>query len=108
VVLLVALLVALDGGLALITIDRLAQSEGFADIQDVMTVTKRSYPVLRRREPFGRVSSGWLACACSKFDSDQCCLGLNLLSYSGNGSSGGGAIVFLQQPLKAALKRPFS
>jgi hypothetical protein len=38
-VLLVALLVALDGGLALIAIDRLAQSEGFTDIQNVMTVT---------------------------------------------------------------------
>ena len=39
VVLLVALLVALDGGLALMAIDRLAQSEGFTDIHDVMTVT---------------------------------------------------------------------
>jgi hypothetical protein len=38
-VLLVALLVAFDGGLALIAIDRLAQSEGFTDIQNVMTVT---------------------------------------------------------------------
>jgi hypothetical protein len=39
VVLLVALLVALDGDLALVAIDRLAQSEGFTDIHDVMTVT---------------------------------------------------------------------
>ena len=39
VVLLVALVVALDGDLALITIDRLAQSEAYTDIQNVMTVT---------------------------------------------------------------------
>jgi hypothetical protein len=39
VVLLVALVVALDGDLALIAIDRLAQSEGYTDIQNVMTVT---------------------------------------------------------------------
>ena len=38
-VLLVALLVALDASLALIAIDRLAQSESSTDIQDVMTVT---------------------------------------------------------------------
>ena len=38
-VLLVALLVALDASLALIAIDRLAHSEGFTDIHDVMTVT---------------------------------------------------------------------
>jgi len=38
VLLLVALVVALDGDLALITIDRLAQSEGFTDIQKVMTL----------------------------------------------------------------------
>jgi hypothetical protein len=38
VVLLVALVVALDGDLALIAIDRLAQSEGYTDIQNVMTV----------------------------------------------------------------------
>jgi hypothetical protein len=39
VILLVALMVALDGNLALITIDRLAQSEAYTDIQNVMTVT---------------------------------------------------------------------
>jgi hypothetical protein len=39
VVLLVALVVALDGELALTAIDRLAQSEGYTDIQNVMTVT---------------------------------------------------------------------
>jgi hypothetical protein len=39
VILLVALVVALDGDLALITIDRLAQSEAYTDIQNVMTVT---------------------------------------------------------------------
>ena len=33
VVLLVALMVTLDGGLALIAIDRLAQSKGYTDIQ---------------------------------------------------------------------------
>ncbi|MFZ2080709.1 MAG: hypothetical protein WAV38_29485 [Xanthobacteraceae bacterium] len=37
--LLAALLVALDGSLALRAIDRLAQSEGYTDIQNVMTVT---------------------------------------------------------------------
>ena len=39
VFLLVALVVALDSGLALIAIGRLAQSEGYTDIQNVMTVT---------------------------------------------------------------------
>ena len=39
VVLLVALAVALDGDLAPITIDRLVQSEGYTDIQNVMTIT---------------------------------------------------------------------
>jgi hypothetical protein len=39
VVLLVALVVALDASLALRAIDRLAQSEGYIDIQSVMTVT---------------------------------------------------------------------
>jgi hypothetical protein len=39
VVLLVALMVTLDGTLALIAIDRLAQSEAYTDIQNVMTVT---------------------------------------------------------------------
>ena len=39
VVLLVALAVALDAGLALKAIDRLAQSEGYIDIQSVMTLT---------------------------------------------------------------------
>jgi hypothetical protein len=39
VVLIVALLIALDGGLALIAIDRLVQSEGYTDIQSVMTFT---------------------------------------------------------------------
>ena len=39
VLLLVALAVALDGSLALRAIDRLAQSEGYIDIQSVMTVT---------------------------------------------------------------------
>jgi hypothetical protein len=39
VLLLAALLVALDGSLALRAIDRLAQSEGYTDIQNVMTVT---------------------------------------------------------------------
>ena len=38
VLLLVALAVALDGRLALRAIDRLAQSEGYTDIQNVMTV----------------------------------------------------------------------
>jgi hypothetical protein len=39
VVLLVALAVAVDGSLALMAIDRLAQSEGYTDIQSVMTLT---------------------------------------------------------------------
>ena len=39
VLLLVALAVALDGSLALRAIDRLAQSEGYIDIQSVMTLT---------------------------------------------------------------------
>jgi hypothetical protein len=39
VFLLVALVVALDSGLALVAIDQLAQSEGYTDIQNVMTVT---------------------------------------------------------------------
>ena len=39
VVLLVALMVAVDASLALKAIDRLAQSEGYIDIQSVMTVT---------------------------------------------------------------------
>ena len=39
VLLLSALVVALDGSLALRAIDRLAQSEGYTDIQNVMTVT---------------------------------------------------------------------
>ena len=39
VILLVALVVALDGTLALMAIDRLAQSEAYTDIQNVMTVT---------------------------------------------------------------------
>jgi hypothetical protein len=39
VLLLAALVVALDGSLALRVIDRLAQSEGYTDIQNVMTVT---------------------------------------------------------------------
>jgi len=39
VLLLVALAVALDGSLALRAIDRLAQSEGYTGIQNVMTVT---------------------------------------------------------------------
>jgi hypothetical protein len=38
-ILLVALLVALDGGLALIAIVRVAQSHGYIDIQSVMTPT---------------------------------------------------------------------
>ena len=38
VLLLVALVVALDGDLAVITIDRLARSEGYTDIQNVMTL----------------------------------------------------------------------
>jgi hypothetical protein len=37
--LLAALAVALDGSIALRTIDRLAQSEGYTGIQNVMTVT---------------------------------------------------------------------
>jgi len=39
VLLLAALAVALDGSLALRAIDRLAQSEGYTGIQNVMTVT---------------------------------------------------------------------
>jgi hypothetical protein len=39
VLLLVALAVALDGSLALRAIDWLAQSEGYTDVQNVMTVT---------------------------------------------------------------------
>jgi hypothetical protein len=39
VLLLVALVFVLDSGLALLAIDRLAQSEGFTDIQKVMPVT---------------------------------------------------------------------
>jgi hypothetical protein len=39
VLLLAAVVVALDGSLALRAIDRLAQSEGYTDIQNVMTVT---------------------------------------------------------------------
>ena len=39
VVLLVALMVALDASLALKAIDRLVQIEGHTDIQSVMTVT---------------------------------------------------------------------
>ena len=39
VILLVGLVVALDGDLALRAIDRLAQSEGYTGIQNVMTVT---------------------------------------------------------------------
>ena len=42
VLLLAALLVALDGSLALRAIDRLAQSEGYPDIQNVMTATHAS------------------------------------------------------------------
>ena len=38
-ILLVALVVALDGTLALMAIDRLAQSAGYTDIQNVMTLT---------------------------------------------------------------------
>ena len=39
VVLLVALVVALDASLALKAIDRLAQSEVYSDMQNVMTLT---------------------------------------------------------------------
>jgi hypothetical protein len=39
VVLIIALVFALDSGLALIAIDRLAQSEGYTDIQNVMIYT---------------------------------------------------------------------
>jgi hypothetical protein len=42
VLLLAALLVALDGSLALRAIDRLAQCEGYTDIQNVMTVMNAS------------------------------------------------------------------
>ena len=39
VFLIIALVFALDSGLALIAIDRLAQSEAYIDIQSVMTLT---------------------------------------------------------------------
>ena len=39
VILLAALRLAIDTGFALIAIDRLAQSEGYTDIQNVMTLT---------------------------------------------------------------------
>jgi len=39
VLLLVALVIALDASLALRAIDRLAQSEGYTEIENVMTVT---------------------------------------------------------------------
>jgi len=39
VLLLVALVTALDASLALRAIDRLAQSEGYTEIENVMTVT---------------------------------------------------------------------
>ena len=39
VFLLVALVFALDSGLALIAIDRLARSEGYTDIENVTTIT---------------------------------------------------------------------
>jgi hypothetical protein len=39
VLLLAAFVVAVDGSLALRAIDQLAQSEGYTDIQNVMTVT---------------------------------------------------------------------
>ena len=39
VILLAALGFAIDGAFALIAIDRLAQSEGYTDIQNVMTLT---------------------------------------------------------------------
>jgi len=39
VILLAALGLAIDTGFALIAIDRLAQSEGYTDIQNVMTLT---------------------------------------------------------------------
>jgi hypothetical protein len=42
VLLLAVLLVALDGSLALRAIDWLAQSEGYTDIRNVMTVTNAS------------------------------------------------------------------
>jgi hypothetical protein len=42
VFLLAALVVALDGSLALKAIDQLAQSEAYTDIQNVMTVTNAS------------------------------------------------------------------
>jgi len=45
VLLLAALLVALDGSLALRAIDRLAQSEGYTDIRNVMTVTNATIRV---------------------------------------------------------------
>jgi hypothetical protein len=46
VILLVALVVTLDGTLALMAIDRLAQSEGYTEIQSVISLHCRSYPVL--------------------------------------------------------------
>ena len=39
VVLIIALVVALDGGLALMVINRLAQSEGYVHIQSVIPLT---------------------------------------------------------------------
>jgi hypothetical protein len=57
VLLLAALVVTLDGSLTLRAIDRLAQSEAYTDTQNLMTVTKRPCPVLRRlrqlRSDFG-------------------------------------------------------
>ena len=38
VILLVALVVALDGTLALMAIDRLAQSEGYTEVQSVISL----------------------------------------------------------------------
>jgi hypothetical protein len=49
VLLLAALVVALDGSLALRAIDRLAQSEGYTDIQNVMTVTNALAKLLTRQ-----------------------------------------------------------
>ena len=46
VLLLAALAVALDGSLALRAIDRLAQSEGYTGIQNVMAVTNATNPFL--------------------------------------------------------------
>jgi hypothetical protein len=50
--LLAALGVALDGSLALRAIDRLAQSEGYTDIQNVMTVRTPLFGF--EAEPLGR------------------------------------------------------